>query len=354
MPRALFGTLIGVTLVSAVAQLSMAAMAPFAEGMLSVTFEGALSARGRWFMSWLTVTGELVLMPLVCLLGYLPQPELMAAMAEDGLLPQVFCKRDKNGTYFRGTLLVGGVSTVLAVGVPFAVLWNMIAIGLLFNFNLANASLINVRYGNGGALRDFRVDRAVWALLSLCCAASGGLNVGLIGPWLTGGELQFGWLAIGTATGLAAVGLLVWMRCSLTTMCDMDGPELFKTRFVPFVPAAAIFFNFFQLSQFSATDFMCFAMFLAVFLLAYTGYAFSNLSKCEDNMNLPTHGMDGRAHNGANARAGESSSIGAEARDVGGEFRCMSDGQPVSTSGRPGAAGAHGAGVDPLAGRGGP
>jgi len=53
---------------------------------------------------WVTAVGEVLLLPLVVLVSFLPQPELFAALAEDGLLPSSFAQHDANGTLLHGTV----------------------------------------------------------------------------------------------------------------------------------------------------------------------------------------------------------------------------------------------------------
>lgn len=100
MPRALAGTLLGAALLSGMAQLALAAMVH--ETTASSSFEQAFASKGLGWAAWTVRTGELVLLPLVVLLSILPQPEVMAAMAEDGLLPSVFGKKNpSNGARVR-------------------------------------------------------------------------------------------------------------------------------------------------------------------------------------------------------------------------------------------------------------
>ena len=61
---------------------------------------------------------------MLLLLHILPQPEVMAAMAEDGLMPAVFCKRSADGVYRWGSMIVGLVVGLVAIFVPFSVLWD--------------------------------------------------------------------------------------------------------------------------------------------------------------------------------------------------------------------------------------
>jgi basic amino acid/polyamine antiporter, APA family len=83
-----------------------------------------------------------MLLPLVVLVSFLPQPELFAALAEDGVIPLSFATANKQGTLVYGTLVGGFIMTVCSLMVPFVVLWDMINLGVLLGFNLTNTSLI--------------------------------------------------------------------------------------------------------------------------------------------------------------------------------------------------------------------
>mmetsp|Transcript_114463 Transcript_114463/g.369980 ORF Transcript_114463/g.369980 Transcript_114463/m.369980 type:complete len:476 (-) Transcript_114463:881-2308(-) len=184
MPRALAGTLIGAALFSGLAQFSLSAMVPYTEGMKSIGFEEAFANEGLVWARWLVAVGELVLLPLVVLLSVLPQPEVTAAMAEDGLLPPIFRQTNRKGTYVKGTWLCGSFLTLVAFTVPFVVLWDVITLGVLMSFNLTNAALINMRYGNGGALRKPWVDALVWFLMITLSIAGFTFNQGILTPLL--------------------------------------------------------------------------------------------------------------------------------------------------------------------------
>lgn len=55
---------------------------------------------GLQWAAELVAVGELVTIPLVVLVSLIAQPRLQFAMAEDGLLPQIFARVDANGNLF--------------------------------------------------------------------------------------------------------------------------------------------------------------------------------------------------------------------------------------------------------------
>ena len=76
------------------------------------------------------------------MISLLAQPRLFAAMARDGLLPEIFCRKDDKGNLFWSNILCGVPMTVLAAVVPFSWLDDAISVGILIAFNLTNSSLI--------------------------------------------------------------------------------------------------------------------------------------------------------------------------------------------------------------------
>lgn len=288
MPWALVGTLLGTALLSGLAQLALASMAPYSAGMKGTSFEESFRQHGLHWAGWAVSLGELVLLPLVVLLGILPQPEVMAAMSEDGLLPPVFKRRNRKGVYLQGTALLGLLLALIAFAVPFAVLWDIISLGVLFSFNLTNASIINVRYGNGGQLKEPAVDGLAWLLMASMAVAGYTFQRGLAGPFLRGGEISALAVTVGSAALLVALVTMFTIRFAFAAACDEQDKTVFKAFGVPFVPGMAMFFNFFLMADFSWSSFGFFAAFLVCFLAVY----FVHVSS-EECIHRQTAGSDG-------------------------------------------------------------
>jgi len=150
MPRAIAGTLVGATVLSVLAQMALSGLVRFDDDGSGTSFEQGFDDIGWQWARFITAVGEVLLLPLVVLVSFLPQPELFAALAEDGLLPASFGHANSQGTLMHGTVAGGVVMTVFSMLVPFAVLWDMINLGVLLGFNLTNTSLLLVRYGSAG------------------------------------------------------------------------------------------------------------------------------------------------------------------------------------------------------------
>ncbi|RLN47801.1 hypothetical protein BBJ28_00023131, partial [Nothophytophthora sp. Chile5] len=149
IPRAVVGTILGAATLSILATFALVGMQRYTEIDAGESYGNAFSSVGMDWAASFVVTGEVLTMPITSFIGFLAQPRVQYAMAKDGLLPAVFAKVDANGNLFHGTLICGVAVTILAVFVPFHVLWNFISLGILVAFNLTNSSLLFVRASSG-------------------------------------------------------------------------------------------------------------------------------------------------------------------------------------------------------------
>mmetsp|Transcript_2158 Transcript_2158/g.6433 ORF Transcript_2158/g.6433 Transcript_2158/m.6433 type:complete len:587 (-) Transcript_2158:407-2167(-) len=312
MPKALAGTLLGAAILSGTAQLALAAMVPWTESMTSIAFPQAFGQQGWQWAKWLVSVAELALLPLVVLLSILPQPELTAAMSEDGLLPSVF-RKSTRGVYRRGTIIVGALLSILAACVPFSVLWDVISIGVLLSFNLTNASLVQVRYGNGGSISEPRINGLVWVMLGAACVAGFTMYYGLMQPLMAGDHLQWPMSIISFVTlAIAFAAALAVSRCEVK--CDMRDPAIFKAFGVPFIPCLAMFFNFFLIAAIEPRNLLYFGVFLVFIVGLYVAYIVGKRgqgdcsAKSERNIDVPqvdlvdTPASEGESTSGSSAR----------------------------------------------------
>merc|ERR1712178_215071 len=116
------------------------------ENMGTPSFEEAFASRGWTVLHNLASLGELFVMPVIVLASFLPQPELMASMSEERLIPAIFHRQNQRGNYVWGAIISGIVAIIMSLLVPFTILWDMISVGTLLGFNLTNSSLIMMRY----------------------------------------------------------------------------------------------------------------------------------------------------------------------------------------------------------------
>lgn len=315
MPRALAGTLLGAAVFSGLAQFALAGMVPYREGMDSVPFEMAFEQHGISWARWLVSVGELTLLPLVVLLCILPQPEVTAAMAEDRLLPSVFKRMNQKGVYVQGGWICGVALTLMAVAVPFVMLWDIISLGVLVSFNLTNASLINVRYGNGGIVRQPQVDALVWSLMLFMMIAGFTTEQGIVMPFLQGRQPEAISILLMILSFAAALAVMLVIRLRFKQVCDMNDPNIFKAWGVPFVPGVAMFFNSFLLATLPWFDWGYFAVVVAVFVGMYVSYVQVKARGSAMNAHARDRGVEVQLEGGS-AIADES---GADVADASGD-----------------------------------
>jgi len=273
MPKALAGTLFGAAIISSIAQISLAGAmpTPYEEASWSIAFD----AKGWEFGSKLASVGETVLLPLVVFIAFLPQPELMGAMAAEGLFPPVFARRSSTGVYFWGSLLSGLLMVLLAAFMPFSTLWNMVNIGVLMSFNLTNSSLIMVRYRSGCEGSGKIAGALVGTLWLFAAVTSYTFWKGLYEPSSSGGEVSMT-ACIVSAVGLAAtvatmIAIKLIMKDEIET--ELSGEkEFFKCPAVPFIPGTAILVNFLMMATMSWKDHFYTAMLMIVFVAVYAAY----------------------------------------------------------------------------------
>lgn len=89
LPRAVFGTILSVTVFYVLASLALVGMQSYEYISTDACFAEGFRYNGLPWAAEIVAIGELVLLPLVVLVSFLAQPRLMYAMAGDGLLPKV-------------------------------------------------------------------------------------------------------------------------------------------------------------------------------------------------------------------------------------------------------------------------
>ncbi|CAK9095013.1 unnamed protein product [Durusdinium trenchii] len=271
MPLALIGTLAIAAMVSFTAQLAISLISqPGQASDFGVAFE----QMGWTVISWIVRLGELILLPLVVLLSILPQPEVSAAMSTDRLIPSIFRRQASDGTFVWGLALTGLIAlTALALACPFSILWDVISLGVLLSFNLSNASLINIRYGNGGAVCQPRVAKLV-RVLFVSAIVAGYINwKEILHVTLTSSTQPELWaLILGPAFSALTVFLTVYIACYCKQVQDKDQGDIFKAPLVPYIPALGIYVNATLMAGISWTNHLVFAALLAAWLLLYLLY----------------------------------------------------------------------------------
>lgn len=129
LPRAVFGTIIAVTFFYCFASVALVGMQDYHDISSDSCFPDAFRSAGQNWAAHVVAVGELVALPIVVLVSFLAQPRLQFALAEDGLLPKLFCELNSKGNMVRGIWLSGLACTFVAVFVPFYYLDDMIRLG---------------------------------------------------------------------------------------------------------------------------------------------------------------------------------------------------------------------------------
>ena len=270
MPLALIGTLGIAALVSFTAQLAISLIS---EPGKASDFGLAFDKKGWTAISWIVRIGELILLPLVVLLSILPQPEVSAAMSVDRLIPSIFRKQSSDGTFMWGLALTGLVAlTALALACPFSILWNVISLGVLLSFNLSNASLINIRYGNGGAVCQPWVAKLVPAIFVFSMAA-GYMNwKGIFSVLLDGGNPTILSWILGPLFTLLTVSSTIHLACRYSQPREENQGDIFQAPLVPFIPVLAIYLNSTLMAGIEWRDHLVLLVLLLAWLLLYLLY----------------------------------------------------------------------------------
>jgi amino acid transporter len=145
LPYAVFGTIGIVTFLYALSSFALTGMLDYRSIDQQSGFSDAFSQRGAIWASDITAVGELLTLPLVVIVSFLPQSRILYAMACDGLCPTLFSYRDKAGNFTYGIIYSGLLCILIALFIPFTALDDVISAGVLMSFNLVNNSLLLIR-----------------------------------------------------------------------------------------------------------------------------------------------------------------------------------------------------------------
>lgn len=269
IPLAVMGTISVVTVLYVLAALALVGMQPFAEISPSSGFAEAFRSNNLVWASNIVVAGELLTLPLVVLVSLLAQPRLQFAMAQDGLLPAVFAHVDRNGNLFRGTLIAGVAGVVIALFLPFRALEDVISAGVLIAFNFTNAALMVSRRLHPTRPSHNRLLVLAFNVLILA-ACFMWQHLGTTLPWLP----------LNILVSVAAVVPLVLLQLTCpdqvppSSSSTSTGDGLFRTPWVPWVPALGAAFNWFLLTQLSWEGLGLVLAYLGASLLLYAAYGF--------------------------------------------------------------------------------
>eukprot|EP00644_Phytophthora_capsici_P009029 jgi/Phyca11/541304/estExt2_Genewise1Plus.C_PHYCAscaffold_60508 len=258
IPRAVVGTILGAATLSILATFALVGMQKYSEIDAEESYGNAFSSIGLDWAASFVASGEVLTMPITSFIGFLAQPRVQYAMAKDGLLPSMFADVDSKGNLFKGTLLCGVGVTLLAVFVPFHVLWNFISLGILVAFNLTNCSLLLVRASSSTKAEEGDSNQHQGAMIAGY----------LVSSFVAAYHWQKGVVASVPLSATTDVSLFdSYMRTT------NDEVATFRAPFVPFAPCVAIFFNWFLFAQMDGTSVLLILLWLLLAVTVYFTYS---------------------------------------------------------------------------------
>ena len=268
MPKAIIGTVVATALLSGMASFSLVGMISYTDIDAAAGFADAFQQLGWSAAAIITEIGEILALPFVVFVSFLAQPRLQAAMAQDGLLPRFFGQLDPNGVIYMGTISSGAVLTLIALCVPFEQLNDAVSAGVLVSFSLCNCCQLNMRYRDASPKLCSR-------LISSFVITSG-ISAFLGQAYFQRTEdrdanLEFGLAIVFSLCAVAVIGAL-WLLCPAAGLTTQD--QVFRAPALPFLPAAAVWINWFLLAQLSALGLCLICGWLSLALVSYAFYGY--------------------------------------------------------------------------------
>lgn len=222
-------------------------------------------------------------LPVVVLISLMAQPRLQLAMAQDGILPGIFSRVDEWGNLKWGTFLSGVAMVLTATFVPFIYLDDLISVGILVAFSMTNSCLILLRC-ESPPLRPLSLEKHL-AVYNGCCLVTGLL---CSHAWHTPIGVFFSIVSF-----VATIGVAISMSVKCPQSIKFGGSilsptninstgEFFRTPFVPYLPCAGIFINWFLISQLEISGLLLLFLYLGMSLIAY--FCFCHNSSFESSV----------------------------------------------------------------------
>ncbi|KNC86685.1 hypothetical protein SARC_01154 [Sphaeroforma arctica JP610] len=325
MPLAIGGTLLLATIISGLAQASLSGMIVPCDShpdwneqnpdavqcSTSPSFADAFRLIGWSWAAAIVSFGEAILLPIVVLLAFIAQPEMMAAMAVDGMLPSIFAKENSKGNLTMGTIISGTAMSIIAGCVPFDILWDMISLGVLVSFCLTNSALICTR------LSGPEGNNKITGCLIFIWAASfsgeymlwkgyfeGYFDSGVDNSTLNDAVL-YGAIALIAATLLVAIGMTFMFKEVEESKAETG--RVFYAPLVPLLPVVGINLNFFLMAQISWINLAYLAIVIAVSLVWYLVYGIGHSAREFDD-DMPALDHTNRSSQSSQARRSSQSS----------------------------------------------
>jgi amino acid transporter len=271
MPRAVLWTLAIVTVLYILASIALVGMVPYDEISDTSGFPAAFSSLGVTWAAQVTAAGEVITLPVVVLISLLAQPRLCAAMANDGLLPDILARVDRNGNLFWSIILSGVPMTILATIVPFSYLDDCISVGILIAFNMTDSSLILMKCESSSpSSTPLSRQLIFYHVLSFAT----GLASSAENRWIS-----IGFVAITCYAAISirrncprtgGFGLSLRRHNSTSNAEEPTVPDnVFEAPFMPILPLFGISMNWYLIAQLEFTGMLLLMLYLGIISLLY-------------------------------------------------------------------------------------
>lgn len=285
VPAAIGATVIVISVLYALASLSLVGMIPFELISPEDGFYSAFNYVGASWAADIVIAGEVfVVLPTVVLISLVPQIRLQYALSKDGMLPRIFSVINSRDILLKGTIIGGTVCVLVATFVPFNTINDLISAGILFSFILSNMSLILLRAEirlkdlEAEQVRDsaenknclslaplYKVHRIIWVGLYVAFSAA----------------VAYSWLRaeiIGLTIFFACCNVLALLMMYILYFHNFQQPEderpSFYVPLMPLLPALAIQINWLLFVLIGPTGDWSVLALIAISIVSYFMYGF--------------------------------------------------------------------------------
>lgn len=323
LPIAVFGTIFIVSALYMLSSFALVGMQSYDKIDSQSGFAVAFYDNGYIIPGNITALGELITLPLVVIVSFLPQPRILYAMAKDHLCPQAFATCNNKGVFVQGVLYSGVVCTLIAFFVPFSALDDVISAGVLLSFNMTNCCVILRRMDPGAneadSINSNNESLPSFRNLSLCkrwivvyciaCLVFSITMTQMAAIWSPASLGVFGAFGI---LGLIAIAIVMYYQCpeielpsevidftsgsgmtsSMTSTSDVSSSAhgstapyhqhapapikppraLYRVPYVPFTPLIGIFINFYLVCQLSLNGVLMLGGYFLLACVVYFSY----------------------------------------------------------------------------------
>ncbi|KAL7569092.1 hypothetical protein ACA910_016928 [Epithemia clementina (nom. ined.)] len=275
LPLALMCEIVFVMTLYCAANWFLTGMQPYHEISAVSAFPDAFRSVGANMLAEFVSIGEIVTLPIVVLVTIMAQPRLQYALAVDGLLPPIFSEIDEHGNLWKGTLISGGIMTLVSAFVPFENLNDMISCAVLLVLSLTDTSVV-LLWHEGPSSRPslpFHL-MSVFHFLSLVAS----LVIAKFADSFLGKTI-----AVLLLCAVAFTCFAVYRWCPRAAVFGGHRPHYheqelhkeegyFATPFVPLLPCVAVFVNWYLMVQLELLGAVLLLVCLALSVVYYFSY----------------------------------------------------------------------------------